>query len=130
MSISMSIAKKIGLLLVVLSLVSCYEQERKCTDFKVGKFTSETTIKGKKFTTQFERNDSIQIETYEGKIDTFNLRWINDCEYIMQNSRPKNREERKSIAIRILTTQEKNYTFEYSYVGEPTKQKGTVTKLD
>jgi hypothetical protein len=126
----MSIAKKIGLLLVVLSLVSCYEQERKCTDFKVGKFTSETTIKGKKFTTQFERNDSIQIETYEGKIDTFNLRWINDCEYIMQNSRPKNREERKSIAIRILTTQEKNYTFEYSYVGEPTKQKGTVTKLD
>ncbi len=127
---SISISKKIGVLLVLLSFVSCYEQERKCTDFKTGKFTSETTIKGKKFTTQFERNDSIQIEMYEGKIDTFNLRWINDCEYIMQNSRPKNREERKSISIRILTTQEKNYTFEYSYVGESIKQKGTVTKLE
>ncbi len=127
---SITISKKIVLLLLTLSLVSCYQQERKCTDFKTGKFTSETTIKGKKFTTQFERNDSIQIEMYEGKIDTFNLRWINDCEYIMQNSRPKNREERKSISIRILTTQEKNYTFEYSYVGESIKQKGTVTKLE
>lgn len=127
---SISISKKKGLLLVLLSLVSCYEQERKCTDFKTGKFTSETTINGKKYTTQFERNDSIQIEVYEGKIDTFNVRWINDCEYIMQNSRPKNREERKSISIRILTTQEKNYTFEYSYVGESIKQKGTVTKLE
>lgn len=127
---SITISKKIGLLLVLLSLVSCYQQERKCTDFKTGKFTSETTINGKKYTTQFERNDSIQIEVYEGKIDTFNVRWINDCEYIMQNSRPKNREERKSISIRILTTQEKNYTFEYSYVGESIKQKGTVTKQE
>jgi hypothetical protein len=127
---SITISKKIILLLLTLTLVSCYQQERNCTDFKTGKFTSETTIKGKKFTTQFERNDSIQIEVYEGKIDTFNVRWINDCEYIMQNSRPKNREERKSISIRILTTQEKNYTFEYSYVGESIKQKGTVTKLE
>ena len=129
-SITMSISKKIVFLLLTLTLVSCYEQERKCTDFKTGKFTSETTIKGKKYTTQFERNDTLQIEVYEGKIDTFNLRWINDCEYIMQNSNPKNREEKKSISIRILTTKEKNYTFEYSFVGESIKQKGTVTKLE
>lgn len=126
----MSMSKKIVLLLLTLSLVSCYEQERNCDDFKTGKFTSETTIEGKKFTTEFERNDSIQIETYEGKIDTFKIRWINNCEYIMQNARPKSRAEKKAIAVRILSTKGKSYSFEYSFVGDAKKQKGSVTKID
>ena len=32
--------------------------------------------------------------------------------------------------MKILTTKEKTYTFEYSYVGEAKKQKGVVTKLN
>lgn len=132
MSISMSItiSKKIFFLILALSLVSCYDQERNCKDFKTGKFTSETTIDGKKFTTEFVRNTDMQIETYEGKIDTFKVRWINDCEYIMQNANPKSMTEKKAISIRILSTKGKGYTFEYSYVGDGKKQKGTVTKLD
>ena len=66
-------------------LASCYQQERDCKAFKTGSFTSETEIEGKKYTSSFVRNDSIQIETYEGKIDTFKVRWTNDCEYIIQN---------------------------------------------
>ena len=117
-------------LLLLTLLNSCYNQERNCTDFKTGKFTSETEIEGKKYTSTFERNDSIQIESYEGKIDTFKVRWTNDCEYIIQNTNPKNREEKKPVQMKILTTKDNTYTFEYSFVGDSKKQRGTVTKLN
>lgn len=117
-------------LLLLTILTSCYNQERNCKDFKTGKFTSETEIEGKKYTSTFERNDSIQIETYEGKIDTFKVRWTNDCEYIMQNTHPKNREEKKAVQMKILTTDKNSYIFEYSFVGDSKKQRGTVTKLN
>ena len=117
-------------LLLLTLLNSCYNQERNCTDFKTGKFTSETEIEGKKYTSTFERNDSIQIESYEGKIDTFKVRWTNDCEYIIQNTNPKNREEKKPVQMKILTTNSDSYTFEYSFVGDSKKQRGTVTKLN
>ena len=116
-------------LLLLILLTSCYNQERNCTDFKTGKFTTETEIEGKKYTSTFERNDSIQIESYEGKIDTFKVRWTNDCEYIIQNTNPKNREEKKPVQMKILTTDSDSYTFEYSFVGDSKKQRGTVTKL-
>lgn len=125
-----SISNSIFSLLMLILLTSCYQQERNCTDFKTGKFTSETEIEGKKYTSTFERNDSIQIETYEGKIDTFKVRWTNDCEYIMQNTHPKNREEKKAVQMKILTTNANSYTFEYSFVGDSKKQRGTVTKLN
>ena len=115
-------------LLLLALLTSCYNQERNCSDFKTGKFTSETEIEGKKYTSTFERNDSIQIESYEGKIDTFKVRWTNDCEYIIQNRNPKNREEKKPVQMKILTTNSDSYTFEYSFVGDSKKQRGTVTK--
>ncbi|CAM3882605.1 DNA topoisomerase IV [Flavobacterium cucumis] len=117
-------------LLLLSLLTSCYQQERNCNHFKTGKFRSETEIEGKKFTSTFERNDSIQIEMYEGKIDTFKVRWTNDCEYIIQNINPKNREERKAIQMKILTTKDNTYTFEYSFVGDSKKQRGTVTKTN
>lgn len=117
-------------LLILITLTSCYNQERNCKDFKTGKFKSETEIEGKKYTSTFERNDSIQIETYEGKIDTFKVRWTNDCEYVMQNTHPKNREEKKAVQMKILTTNANSYTFEYSFVGDSKKQRGTVTKLN
>jgi hypothetical protein len=117
-------------LLLFLLLISCYQQERDCKAFKTGDFTSETEIEGKKFTSSFARNDSMQIETYEGKIDTFKVRWINDCEYIIQNIHPKNREEKKPVQMKILTTSSKSYTFEYSFVGDSKKQRGTVTKVN
>ena len=117
-------------LLLLTLLTSCYNQERNCTDFKTGKFISETEIEGKKYTSTFERNDSIQIETYDRKIDTFKVRWTNDCEYVIQNINPKNREEKKAVQMKILTTNANSYTFEYSFVGDSKKQRGTVRKID
>ena len=123
--------KKIVLYIpALLLLVSCYNQERNCTDFKTGKFKFEHEIDGEKKVTYFERNEEIEIETYEGKTDTASIRWINDCEYILEKIHPKNMQEQKAVHMKILTTKGDSYTFEFSIVGDSNKQKGTVTKIN
>lgn len=120
---------KFTFLLLPLFLVSCYEQERNCADFKTGKFESEIEIDGKKLVSTFERNDSIQTETFDGITDTYSIRWTNDCEYVVKNTNPKNRVEKKAVQFKILTTNANGYTFEYSFIGDSKKQKGIVNKL-
>jgi hypothetical protein len=122
--------KKIYLLLLLPFLSSCYEQQRNCTDFKMGRFSFTTDINGKKKTTIFERKNDIEIETYEGQTDTSMVRWVSDCEYILQKKNPKNMQEKKAITMKILTTSKNSYTFEYGLVGSDLRQKGTVTKLN
>jgi len=117
------------IMLLTLLLTSCYNQERNCNDYKIGKFSFEQEIEGKLETSIFERNDSIQIETFRGKIDSSSVRWVNDCEFILQNIKPKNRDEKKGIHIKILTTTADSYTFEYSFVGDLNKQKGIAKRM-
>ena len=121
--------KKIVLFGSLLMLTSCYEVARNCKDFKTGKFQFDYEINGVKKTATFERTESIQIETYEGKTDTATIRWVNDCEYILQKKHPKNRAEEKAIVMKILTTSENSYTFEFGMVGVSAKQKGIITKI-
>lgn len=120
--------KKLILLPLLLLFASCYNAEHNCKDFKTGKFRFEYEVDGVKKVTLFERNDSIEIETFEGKTDTASIRWVNDCEYILKKLHPKNKAEEKSINMRILTTSKNSYTFEFGIVGADEKQKGTVTK--
>jgi len=80
-------------------------------------------------TTSFVRNDSIEIDLFKGVSDTSSIRWINDCEYIVKKLNPKNRSEEKSIHMKIISTNNNEYLFEYNVVGESKKQKGTVKKL-
>lgn len=122
--------KKIILFFGTFLLVSCYQQERNCTDFKTGKFKFEYEIEGEKKVTFFERKDSLEIENYEGKIDSSYVRWINDCEYILHKINPKNRYEQKGVHMKILTTSDNSYTFEFNLVGDSNKQKGTVVKIE
>lgn len=122
--------KKLLLLPLFVLLASCYSNERNCKDFKTGKFKFEYEIDGQKKTTMFERTDSLEIETFEGKTDTSSVRWVSDCEYILQKIHPKNMQEEKAVQMKILTTKDNSYTFEFSIVGDNNKQKGTVTKLN
>ena len=117
-------------LLILLFLISCDKQERNCNDFKTGKFEFIQEIDGKKQTSTFERTEKFQIETFNGKTDTASVRWVNDCEFILQKLHPKNMQEKKAISMKILSTKDKTYIFEYSFVGEVKKQQGTVTKID
>jgi len=58
------------------------------------------------------------------------VRWVNDCELIIQKKHPRNRDEKKAISMRIVETKDNQYIMEYSFVGDIKKQTGTVTKLD
>ncbi len=120
--------KKILLFAIVLSFSGCYQVERNCTDYKTGSFYSEVVIDDIIYKSDFTRTSDLQIEVYEGKTDSTQVRWINDCEMIFKTIKPKNMAEHKDVHLKILTTTDSSYTFEYSYVGEKLKQKGAAFK--
>ncbi|HWR94408.1 MAG TPA: hypothetical protein VN192_04325 [Flavobacterium sp.] len=122
--------KKIIIFLPLLLLISCYNVERNCKDFKTGTFKSEILIDSVLEETISIRTENLVIETYKGKTDTASIRWINDCEYILQKKNPKNQAEKKAIDIKILTTSKNSYTFEFSVVGSDKKLKGTATRIN
>ena len=118
--------KKLVMLLFTICLFGCYSTQRDCKDYKTGTFFSEVTIDGQTYTSTFTRTDNIQVETYDGKKDSSQVRWINDCEVVFRTINPKSMAEEKDVHLKILTTTDSSYTFEYSYVGETKKQKGTA----
>ena len=107
--------KKI-LLLLPLILTSCFEQQRNVADFKTGKFEFVQDVDGKKQITIFERSDSLQIETFNTKIDTATVRWVSDSEFILEKLHPKTMKEKKAISMKILSTNKLGYSFEYSFL--------------
>lgn len=116
------------LFLLAFCFISCYQIERNCSDYKTGRFKSEVIINGSLYTSTFYRNNTLQVETYKGKTDSSSLRWINDCEVVFKTINPKSMAEQKDIHLKILTTTDSSYTFEYSFIGESKKQKGTAYK--
>ena len=114
----------IGLALILFN--SCYQIERNCTDYQTGNFESSIVINDVTYTSTFRRTKDLQIESFEGKIDSSEVRWINDCEVVFKTINPKNMAERKDIHLKILITTDSTYAFEYSYVGEAIKQQGTA----
>ena len=115
--------------LVLFSLSSCYQVERNCANFKTGSFYSEVIIDSVLYTSNFTRTKDLQIEIYNGKTDSSQVRWINDCEMIFKTINPKNMAAHKDVHLKILTTTDSSYTFEYSYVGEKLKQKGNAIQV-
>ena len=74
-------------------------------------------------------SSNIQIEEFEGKIDSSYVRWVNDCEMILSPIKPKKMSEKKNIFIKILTTNDSSYTYEYSYLGESNKLKANAIRI-
>lgn len=115
---------------LLLLLNGCFSPQRDCNKFRTGTFEFQSYLNGEMVTSTFVRNDSMEIDRFQGQTDTSSIRWINDCEYIIKNMHPKNRAERQPLHIKILTTQDNTYTFEYGLVGEPKKQRGKVRKVN
>jgi len=67
----------------------------------------------------------ISIEYYDNKIDSATVKWVNDCEFILQDIKTKT-----FIHMKILSTTDNSYTFEYGKVGEPKKVQGTAYKTN
>lgn len=118
------------LLALLLTFTSCYEPRRDCNAFKNGEFTFTSIINEKEVTSTFIRNNNLEIDFFEGKIDSSSVRWINDCEYVVKKLNPKNKSEEKTIHMKILTTTDNSYTFEYNIVGDSNKSKGIAIKTN
>ena len=59
---------RIVVLLMVLGMLhSCYSPERNCSNFKVGTFEFKALVGTELLTTTFVRNDSIEIDYFQGK---------------------------------------------------------------
>jgi hypothetical protein len=108
------------LLIPVLILASCYNVERNCKDFKTGKFRFDYEVMVYK-NNYFERNDSLEIETYDGKTDTASIRWVNDCEYILKNYIQKNMAEEKGNRYEIFARKRTKTYFLVTVGMDPSK---------
>ncbi len=117
-------------LLIYTLLSACYQPERDCQAFKNGKFEFTAVVDGEELTTIFERQGNREVDYFQGKSDTSEVRWINDCEYIVRQLNPRSKSEEKSIHMKILSTTKDSYTFEYSIVGDSRKSRGTAIKIE
>ncbi|WP_452224522.1 DNA topoisomerase IV [Lacinutrix chionoecetis] len=116
--------KKLIFLFFSIFIFSCQQPERSCKDYKTGFFEFSYNDNGIEKTGYILRDNKLQIETYDNKIDSSEVRWINDCEVIFKTINPKRMVDKNDIHLKILSTTDSTYTFEYSYVGKSNKQKG------
>ena len=115
-------------LLIVLN--SCYSVERNCLPFHRGTFKFSQIINGEIKSSTFFRDSIFEIETFENKIDTATIRWVNECECILTKLNPISNQEKRPIKIKIISTQANTYKFEYSLVGDiKNTRRGTVVKI-
>ena len=123
------LCKNLLFILIFLNY-SCYKVERNCSNFRFGTFKYERVIGDKLSTSFFIRNNDIEIEYYNNKIDTSKINWVNECEFILKKQNPINNIEKKPISIKIISTHEDYYIFEFSLVGDNTKrQRGKIFKI-
>ena len=127
--------KQILAILSILLLASCYTIERNCSDFKTGTFEFDYTVDGINKTGRFVRTENLNIDLYEGKVDSSSVRWINDCEFILKMINPKSTAEMDAIHMKILSTTNNSYTFEYKRaIKKPNREmrveKGVATKIN
>jgi len=116
--------------LTLLIMVSCFSPERNCAKFHTGTFSFSAIVLGDTLNSTFVRTDSIEIDYYLNRTDTASVRWLNDCECIVKKIHPLSFQDSKAVHMKILTTKENSYTFEYNLVGDSkNKQRGSVTKI-
>ncbi len=120
--------KNIALLLLILfSLSSCYNNERDCDKFRTGTFVWEQESGGRLLTTEFTRTEELQIERFEGKVDTSRIEWVNNCEWRVIPINPKSNADSRAYLFKILNTSEDSYTFEFKQSGREQTYRGTAT---
>ena len=119
------------LLGVLILFQSCYTVERNCLPFHTGTFEFTQIIKNEMKTSTFTRDSLYEIEQFEGKIDTASIRWVNHCECILTKLNPTSNQEKRPIQIKIISTTQNSYVFEYSLVGDAKNtQRGTIQKIN
>lgn len=119
--------KKIALIIVlVLAFASCKEEPINPDRFKYGTFEIP---EGKGYEkTIIVRQDSIQIETYEDRIDTLSISWKNNFNYTLKMINPKTAIDEDPIHIKITNIDKDSYDFEAVIGHSNYVQKGKLIK--
>ena len=115
-------------LFICFLCMSCYQVERDCAAFKTGTFEFNYVVDGEERTGRFVRTETLNIDYFEGKIDSASIRWINDCEYIQKTINPKSMSEEQAIHMKIISTTDSTYTFEYMLAVKKDNERRRVEK--
>ena len=117
--------------IVFFMLHSCSNTERNCKNFQTGSFEfSSISSHGDTLKTFFTRTNKIEVDYFNNKVDSSYVNWVSECECILKKVNPKNLSEEKSIQMKILSTSENQYVFEYSFVGDiENKNRGRARKI-
>lgn len=113
---------------LTLFLLSC-NNEKTLTPPELKTGTFKTVLDGKTVSSVATRNDSIQIETYNNKKDTFYIQWKSDFEYILKQKNPKNNLDSIPFIVKITGVHGQAYTFKAHYKGNKYVQKGKAIKI-
>jgi len=123
-------ATKIGFATLILVLTGCYSlPERDCAAYRTGSFEFVSVVEGDTLRSTFERFADYEIDFYEGKTDTSSVKWINDSEFVLRNQHPKSISEQQAVHIKILSTDEEGYSFEYGVLKDTKRLKGYARVL-
>lgn len=120
--------KKIILFIsIVILLVGCKNESLGPDRFKTGTFEIP---EGKGYSrTVITRIDSLQIEQYEERIDSFSISWKNNFNYSLKMTNPKSALDEEIIYVKITNIEKKSYDFEAVIGHSNYTQKGTITKI-
>lgn len=97
-------------------------------DLRTGTF--KTILDTNKMVSVAIRNDTMQVETYNGKKDTFYVFWKSDFEYSLKKMYPKNALDSVEFIVKITGIHKKSYDFKAYFKGSNYKQKGVAFKLE
>ncbi|WP_111709499.1 hypothetical protein [Lutibacter citreus] len=119
--------KKIALIVLFLTLVtSCQDEPLNPDRFKSGTFEIP---EGKGYEkTIIIRQDSLQIEKYQDRIDTLSISWKNNFNYTLKMINPKSAIDEDPIHIKITNIESNSYEFEAVIGHSNFVQKGELIK--
>ena len=119
--------KNIALTIVLLLVFAACKEEPLSPDrFKYGTFEIP---EGKGYEkTVIVRQDSLQIETYEDRIDSLSISWKNNFNYTLKMLHPKTAIDEDPIHIKITSINKDSYDFEAKIGHSNFIQKGTIYK--
>lgn len=109
-------------------LISCNNKPN-LTPEQIRTGTFKTFLDGSSVTSIAIRKNTVQIETYAQKQDTFSIYWKSNFEYILTKKNPKTDLDKTEFVVKITGIHKNSYTFRAYYKGSNFKQTGKVTKI-
>ncbi|HBK72157.1 MAG TPA: DNA topoisomerase IV [Flavobacteriaceae bacterium] len=113
-------------IILILIITSCKKNTGDISQFKTGTF--KTFLEDSDVSSIAVRDDSIQIETYKNRKDTFAIEWKSNFEYVLTKTNPKTVLDSTPFHVKITGFTNNSYTFKASYKGSNFKQKGRAVR--